>query len=78
MDVCLRATLQPFPDVSGELDKIIDLLKIRIHLVPVEAQVLMDEDVPEAGDRRELPSKLGPQHSQFAHTQEGLMVVGGL
>lgn len=67
--------LQPFPDVFSESHQVIYFLQIGINLIPVNAQVLVDENISEARKGSKFPGKLSRKHSQFTHSQECIVVV---
>lgn len=59
----------------NESHQVIYFLQIGINLIPVNAQVLVDENISEARNGREFPGKLSRKHSQLTHSQECIVVV---
>ena len=47
-----------------------------VHGIPVDAYILVHEDVAKSGDGSESAGELGLEHSEFRHTHDGIVSVG--
>ncbi len=58
-----------------ELFKLIQLVQIAIHHVPVEIYIFMDHDISKSSQRRQGPGKISRQYPKFSHSQYRLIII---
>ena len=65
----------PLANVPGESVQVVELLEMGVYLVPVYAEILVGEHVPESGQRRQSLGKLGGENAKIALLQDCLVVI---
>lgn len=61
--------------MTDELFDVIKSVEVGVYLLPVHAEVLVREHIPEAGQRCQFAGKVRRQNPQFALTPNRLIVV---
>ena len=71
----VSSLVQPTADKIGKVGQVVYALKIEVHLIPVDADILMDENVAGASQRGQLAGEGKRQDTQFTKPQNRLVVV---
>ena len=60
------------------MQEIIQLLKVSVHLVPIQPQVFMHKNITKTGNWCKMLCKLSVQNTQLAHPNNGIMCINRL
>jgi len=67
--------LEPLANEPREALQLVKALQVSMHLIPIDTQVLVDQYVAKAGQRREGPSEISRKDPQFALPQDRLVII---
>lgn len=68
--------VQPISDELREPLQFLHLLEHLVHLIPIQAGVLVNQDIAKAGHRGEVSSEISRQYVELTQAQDRFAVVG--
>lgn len=69
--------LHPLSHIFAELHQFIDLAQVFEHVVPIDIQVFVHEDVSKSAQWSKPSSEFHGQHVNLTQPQQTLIVIGG-